>query len=644
MRGTRVALVAAGVVLASSVASAPVAAGPPSGGALPAPAVQEIEIAGKYGVPADALMVAVNVTAVNTSTPGYLAVHACDTDAPGTSNVNYATDQAVPNLALSALSADGTVCVSTSALTDLVVDVIGYVPAGSAITPLAAPERFLDSRDPGGAASPLAAGASTEVQITGRAGIPDTATVVMANVTAVAGSAPGYLTVAPCGTTPDTSSVNHLPGEVNANLVVSALDADGRVCIENLAPVDVVVDVVAWANDGITTLPTPERIVDTRTSGLTAGDRDVLRVDLVGDHGVPADATAAVYNLTATRTTGPGYLTSYPCDVERPVASNLNHTTGDTAANATITKLSAAGELCFFTLVATDVIVDLIGWTTGTDHYVAITPTRALDTRRGWRPECDLMIVVDGEGPRWGALRRGRPDSEVVWLDVPSMSNSGPTMAPGCDFGYSVDLLGQAWEIPLNGDDATKLGDVTADVGLTVVFPLADGRVLATTPVAATSRYRLFDIRTDATLLEFDVAGGAPGFSVSADGSLLGYWSNTFRVVDVATGDIVAERADLPAARLSPDGRYYSYAFVDDGRAYCEVATLSGRRVHQVLYPSVITTAWNSPDPCAWASTGVLYFTDIFLNVVYRATLFGSTSPIFEIRTDERIWSLTGYR
>lgn len=643
---TRRALLTGATALGAALAPSIVTAAPSSGGALPPPVVQEVEIAGSYGVPADAAMVAVNVTAVNTGGPGYLAVYACDADRPETSNVNYFADQVVPNLALSALSADGTICIATAALTDVVVDVIGYVPDGSAITPLATPERFLDSREPGGTPSPVPAGSTTPVQITGTAGIPDSATLVMANVTAVGGAAAGYLAAHPCGTSTDGSSVNHLPGEVNANLVVSALDTDGRLCIDNLAPVDVIVDVVAWAGEGVTTLPTPERVLDTRTTGVTPQADDIVRVDL-SDDGVPDGATAAIYNLTATNTAGPGYMTSFPCDETRPLASNLNHGTADTTANATITKLTAAGEICIYHLVAADLIVDLIGYTTGTDHYVALRPARALDTRRGWKPECDLMIVYEGpvnQAGRWGALRRNAPDSEVVWLDTPPTANYGPQIAPGCDAGYTIDVNGGVWEVPLDGSDATLRNTLTGDFGVVSVFPLADGRVWATKIVAESSRYQLLDALTGSTVLEFDVSGGNPGFSLTADGGLLGYWSDTFKLVDTATGDVVAERADLPGARVSPDGRYYSYAYVHQQRVYCDVAALDGTVVHSVIYPRIVGEAVRSSDPCEWASRGVLWYRDPSVETVRSAQLFGIESELLVTRDNDRIWSVTDYR
>jgi hypothetical protein len=615
-------LVTAALATSATLVPAAVTVAAPSGGALPPPVVQQVEIAGSYGVPDDAEMVAVNLTAVNTGDPGYLAVYACDDDRPETSNVNYLADQVVPNLALSALSADGTICIATIALTDVIVDVIGYVPAGSAITALATPRRFLDTREPGGAPSPVPAESTTAVQITGTAGIPDTARMVMANLTAVGGAEPGYLAAHPCGTATDGSSVNHLPGEVNANLVISALDADGRLCIDNLAPVDVIVDVVAWADEGITTLTAPERILDTRT-GTTPPAGGSVRIDLT-DQGVPAGATAAVYNLTATNTTAPGYLTSFPCDAARPLASNLNHGTNDTTANATITKLSAAGELCIYHLVSTDLIVDLIGYTTGTDHYVAITPARALDTRRGWDVECGVLLVIDDSS----SVVAIDPGGQRTALDAPDTANGKAAIAPDCSNAYAVDGNGLAWRVPLDGSTAESLEQTGLYPVYTTPFPLDDGRVLAAGLDAGGTEYRVVDIETGEVLTRFPNRGGlSPDFSMTSDGSLIGWWDLSFRIAEVATGDVVFESDRLPKAVVSPDGRYVAYSFVLDQRAVYEVATLDGVVVHRWSPPELLSPGTIDLFSHRWVAPGVIAINK-YHTPAYRGTLFGGLRAI----------------
>ena len=79
---------------------------------------------------------------------------------------------------------------------------------------------------------------------------------------------------------------------------------------------------------------------------------------------MPSNATAVVLNVTVTGTQGSGYVTVYPCDASQPTASNLNYTAGKTIPNAVVTKLSATGTVCLYTLAATDMIVDVTGYFT----------------------------------------------------------------------------------------------------------------------------------------------------------------------------------------------------------------------------------------------------------------------------------------
>lgn len=83
-------------------------------------------VAGRGGVPADAQYAMINVTAVYPERAGFLTVHPCDSPLPVASNVNYAGRDVRPNAVLAKLSASGTVCIFTTAMTDLLVDVTGY--------------------------------------------------------------------------------------------------------------------------------------------------------------------------------------------------------------------------------------------------------------------------------------------------------------------------------------------------------------------------------------------------------------------------------------------------------------------------------------------------------------------------------------
>jgi hypothetical protein len=103
----------------------------------------DLPVAGRVGVPADAGAVVLNVTADAARSQGFLTVHPGGSGRPTASNLNYQAGDTVANAVIAPVGADGGVCVFTSAATDLVVDVVGWLPgpaaqagSGCPVTPL----------------------------------------------------------------------------------------------------------------------------------------------------------------------------------------------------------------------------------------------------------------------------------------------------------------------------------------------------------------------------------------------------------------------------------------------------------------------------------------------------------------------------
>ena len=196
------------------------------------------------------------------------------------------------------------------------------------------PERLLETRGSVGqigytGASPTG-GSVTELQITGRAGIAAEASAVVLNVTGT-NAAGGYVTVYPCGATrPTASNLNLAAGATAANLVITAIGDGGKVCLHTQSAVDLVADVNGWYPADATYNPVvPARLLETRRSagqvgytGNSPAAGATVSLQITGRAGVPADASAAVLNVTATNAAG-GYVTVYPCGAPRPTASNL---------------------------------------------------------------------------------------------------------------------------------------------------------------------------------------------------------------------------------------------------------------------------------------------------------------------------------
>jgi len=288
-------------------------------------------------------------------------------------------------------------------------------------TPLT-PARILDTRDgTGGIPGAVGSGATVDVQVTGRGGIPTTdVSAVAMTVTVTQPSAGGYVTLYPAGITrPLAANLNFVGGTTVSNLVVVKVGAGGKVSLYNaLGTTHVVADVAGWysgtgtGNAGRFESVAPARILDTRTGtggGVRLGPGASLDMQVTGAGGVPASGVqAAAMNVTVTGTTAPGYLTIHPTGEARPLAASLTFDTNATVGSRTMVKLGAGGKVTIFNGGQyTDVIVDVSGWytdasVTGTlGAMTALTPARILDTRTGLGllgPLLTIDVQVTGQG------------------------------------------------------------------------------------------------------------------------------------------------------------------------------------------------------------------------------------------------------
>jgi hypothetical protein len=218
--------------------------------------------------------------------------------------------------------------------------------------------------------------------------IPSDVGAVALNVTAVTPTGPGFLTVWPCeDARPNASNLNFMAGDVIANGVIAPAGNSGVVCAFSSVPTDLIVDLAGWFPGETFTGVTPTRLLDTRDGGAKVASGGVVEV-LVRSPAmaVPADAAALSLNVTVTEAEGEGYLTVWPCDVDRPLASNLNFEAGQTIANNVMSTLGASGRVCAFASAPTHVIVDIAGWVNGDGAKTAfsgVKPTRVGDTRSG---------------------------------------------------------------------------------------------------------------------------------------------------------------------------------------------------------------------------------------------------------------------
>jgi len=118
------------------------------------------------------------------------------------------------------------------------------------------------------------------------------------------------------------------------------------------------------------TRPAPDN-VGPRTSSL--GATDVYTQQVTGTNGncaIPAAATAVALNVTTTNATAASYLTLWPADASRPLASNLNWTASSPPTpNKVDVKLSADGRVSLYNNAGTvDVLADVVGYYADHNH------------------------------------------------------------------------------------------------------------------------------------------------------------------------------------------------------------------------------------------------------------------------------------
>jgi cyclophilin family peptidyl-prolyl cis-trans isomerase len=155
----------------------------------------------------------------------------------------------------------------------------------------------------------------------------------------------------------------------------NVLDVDDAFPLDNLESVDTDGDGVGDNSDIPVKLMANTILELTVTGrGLSAPDGSALTV--------PSNATAVSLNVTVVKPSADGFITVWPCSVDKPNASNLNYVTGQVVANGVIAPVGSNGKVCFSALRETDLVVDIAGWFAG-DVFVGVTPKRLIDTRIG---------------------------------------------------------------------------------------------------------------------------------------------------------------------------------------------------------------------------------------------------------------------
>jgi glucose/arabinose dehydrogenase/PKD repeat protein len=207
---------------------------------------------GTSNVPDSAAAVTLNITGVDATEAGYLTVWPCGEPMPAASTLNLAQGETRPNLAISKIGENGTVCIYTERGAHLLADIAGWFPQGAGFTSLV-PSRVLDTRAEAGligyVGTKPAAGETVRLHVTGLrpSAVPSNASAVLLNITGVQAAQAGFVTVWPCGQPmPGASNLNLDAGGTAANLVLARVGDGGDVCLYTEAGTHLLADLVGW--------------------------------------------------------------------------------------------------------------------------------------------------------------------------------------------------------------------------------------------------------------------------------------------------------------------------------------------------------------------------------------------------------------
>jgi hypothetical protein len=121
--------------------------------------------------------------------------------------------------------------------------------------------------------------------------------------------------------------------------------------------------------------------------GALYGDGVPKVFNVYGKGGVPLNrVSAVVFTVTVVDSEvgdEGGYITVFPCASGRPYSSSLNFVSGQTSANTVIAPVDVNGDVCFYSYGRTHLLADISGYFESGSSFVALAPSRVLDTRGG---------------------------------------------------------------------------------------------------------------------------------------------------------------------------------------------------------------------------------------------------------------------
>lgn len=287
---------------------------------------------------------------------------------------------------------------------------VGIDSTPSRFVAAAAPTRILDTRPdnpigPTELIGPLWAGEMRDLPVLGVAGVPlSGVTAVAVNITIVNPPERGYVQAVPTNRAALGlfSNLNVAKGQTTPNFAIVPVGDGGKVSLYSIGRGNLIVDLLGWfeSTSGAVSagrfveLPTPQRVLDTRTAKPISALRSGTTRNVEPPTGVdPAQISALVVTVTGTRASTRGWVQIFPRNRIDAIGrtSTLNLDPGRTSANTAIVPVSTSGLAItgnFTSSGTAHVIVDVVGYITSaaaplstSGRYVPVAPNRAFDSR-----------------------------------------------------------------------------------------------------------------------------------------------------------------------------------------------------------------------------------------------------------------------
>lgn len=239
----------------------------------------------------------------------------------------------------------------------------------------------------------------------------------------------------------------------------------------------------------------PARILDTRDgTGAPAakvGPGQTIDVPVLGQGGVPADATAVVINLTVTQPSAESHLRVFPTGQPLPVVSSLNFVANQTIANMVTMPIGTGGKVSVFNNSGqTHVIGDVTGYYRGHDHDDRYFTKAQVDAKFAASDYVgSAQIVANAVGS--SEIAADAVGTSEIAADAVGTSELAPDAVTGAEV-----LDGSLRLVDVSASSFTATGDLTGTTvaaGQCVVLfartgaPLQDGDLLVPTFTAAGS-------------------------------------------------------------------------------------------------------------------------------------------------------------